>query len=276
MTKTIEDEAALIAELNAVFPRSDARSLREWRNRSTSIGAVVCGEAKIGGEEIGPTVVADHETYNGWVHKAFEAWCEDRGWYVEVYEPGTLWVVPLPGDSEDVPSTSNTQSCDPVSPWMAGVQSPCDPNILRRAIEVWQAGAQVPLRKRPVSGPGYVLADIPINRAAIATAGFLRARNVKNAHAYLWRAMNFGEVLEQALPGGPLARFVTPSDKEGVVFVSDALFHAVALARAPVSTGGDIDALAHGPSLDLQAIQRLAEQYESDRGADAKGGANAG
>src|SRR5690606_35230625 len=88
MNKTIEDEAALIAELNAVFPRSDAQSLRKWRNRATSIGAVVCGEAKIGGEEIGPTVVVDHETYNGWVHKAFEAWCEDRGWYVEVYEPG--------------------------------------------------------------------------------------------------------------------------------------------------------------------------------------------
>lgn len=99
MTKTVEDEQGLIAELRTAFPRTDPRSLRAWSNKPANIGAVVCGEAEIDGLEIGPTINPNYDIddtpYNGWVLKAFEAWCTARGWYVEVYDPGTLWVVPI-------------------------------------------------------------------------------------------------------------------------------------------------------------------------------------
>lgn len=101
--KTINDEDALIAELRQAFPRTDPVSLRRWSNQPNNIGACVCGEAEIDGLDIGPYIHPNYEPedtpYNGWVLKAFEAWCEARGWYVEVYEPGTLWVVPLPAEA---------------------------------------------------------------------------------------------------------------------------------------------------------------------------------
>jgi hypothetical protein len=91
------DEAVLIADLNATFPRADAKSLRIWSGNTTNFGACICGEAEIeDGFEIGPYIAPDDEAYDGYIHKAFAAWVEARGWYVEVYEPGTLWVVPLP------------------------------------------------------------------------------------------------------------------------------------------------------------------------------------
>lgn len=99
--KTHADEAALIAALNATFPGARAVSLRKWSANSEQIGAVVCGEAEIEpGYCIGPYIPLGGEAYNGSVHRGFEAWCEDRGWYVETYEYGTLWVVPLPSQVE--------------------------------------------------------------------------------------------------------------------------------------------------------------------------------
>ncbi|WP_288898759.1 hypothetical protein [uncultured Delftia sp.] len=100
-TKTLIDEAALIADLNASFPGARAKSLRDWSGNSEQIGAVVCGEAEIEpGYCIGPYNPLDDEAYNGSVHRGFEAWCEVRGWCVETYEFGTLWVVPLPSQQE--------------------------------------------------------------------------------------------------------------------------------------------------------------------------------
>ena len=96
-TKTHGDEAALIADLNATFPNARATSLRKWSGNPEQIGAVVNGEAEIEpGYAIGPYIPEDDESYNGSVHRGFEAWCKARGWYVETYEYGTLWVVPLP------------------------------------------------------------------------------------------------------------------------------------------------------------------------------------
>lgn len=94
--KNTADEAAFIADLNATFPGCNARSLRQWSGNPAYIGAVVGGEADvIEGEPIAPYVFQDSAEYDGWVHGAFAAWVSLRGWYVEVYEPGTLWVVPI-------------------------------------------------------------------------------------------------------------------------------------------------------------------------------------
>ena len=99
-TKTLIDEAALIADLNAHFPGAKAQSLRSWSSNPTQMGAVVSGEAEIKpGYCIGPSIYLDDEAYDGYIHRGFEAWCVARGWYVEIYEHGTLWVVPLPLDS---------------------------------------------------------------------------------------------------------------------------------------------------------------------------------
>ena len=91
------DEARLIADLAATFPGTNPRSLRQWSGRSTSFGACVCGEAVMpDGCEIGPYIFPDSDEYDGWVHAGFEAWVEARGWYVELYEPGALHIVPIP------------------------------------------------------------------------------------------------------------------------------------------------------------------------------------
>lgn len=96
-TKSINDEAALIADLNATFPGARATSLRKWSGNPEQIGTVVCGEAEIEpGYCIGPYIPQNDEAYDSSVHRGFEAWCKARGWYVETYEFGTLWVVPLP------------------------------------------------------------------------------------------------------------------------------------------------------------------------------------
>ena len=92
--KNPSDEIALIADINATFPRANARSLREWANDPAQLGAVISGEALIGDEPIAPYICPDDEAYDGWTHGAFKEWVEARGWYVEVYEPGTLWIVP--------------------------------------------------------------------------------------------------------------------------------------------------------------------------------------
>lgn len=99
--KTYADEAALIADLNNTFPGARAVSLGKWSSNPEQTGAVVCGEAEIEPSySIGLYWPIDDDAYNGSVHKGFEAWCEARGWYVETYDYGTLWVVPLPSQEE--------------------------------------------------------------------------------------------------------------------------------------------------------------------------------
>lgn len=101
-TKSPEDEAALIADLNATFPDARATSLRTWAGNPKQTGAVVCGEALMpDGSCVGLYAHnSEDEAYDGLTHKGFEAWCKERGWYVELYDAGVLWVVPLPSRQE--------------------------------------------------------------------------------------------------------------------------------------------------------------------------------
>lgn len=155
------------------------------------------------------------------------------------------------------------------SQWIQGMHEPCDPEIFKRALEVWQVGADFPLRAQPVVAPGYVLADIEINRAAMATIGFLRARGVAQPQSYLLRLMHFGEVLDAARAGGVLAKFVKASDEDGCVLISDALIEA--LATAPIPVPAEPSAPLNGPYLDLDEIARLAQAAFDEDEAPGKG-----
>lgn len=149
------------------------------------------------------------------------------------------------------------------SAWFADMFPPCDPKIFRRALDVWHTGAEFPLRKRPVSGPGYVLADIPINRSAMATTGFLRARGVASPQAYLMRIMHMYEVMEECKPGGLFEPFTKPSDEDGCILLSGALLDAVALTPVPIPA--DPAKRTEGAVLDLHGIARAAQAaHDSD------------
>jgi hypothetical protein len=90
-------EAALLSDLASTFPAANPASLREWLGQPSRYGVVVSGEAEIEPDfPIGPYRAVDDDAYEGGlIHLAFVAWAELRGWHVEVYEPGTLWLVPL-------------------------------------------------------------------------------------------------------------------------------------------------------------------------------------
>lgn len=141
------------------------------------------------------------------------------------------------------------------SPWIEEGMKPCDPEIFCAAVDAWGTSQQVPLRTEPPKGPGYVLSDIPINRAAMGAVKFLRERGVSHPQAYLIRLLHMGEVFENAAQGGALAKFVKPSEEEGTVCVSDALLHAVALTPIPVPA----DISKASTMLDIEAIRVLAE-----------------
>jgi len=145
----------------------------------------------------------------------------------------------------------------PVSSWFDGLGQPCDPEIFQRALEVWQTGGQFKLRNKPPTQSGLYLSDIPINRSAMATLGFLRARGVTGVQAYLWRIMHFNELLDHMRPDGLLAKYVKPEDEKGVMSVSEALLHAVAIA--PIKMPIDLSAKDYC-LFDVEEIARLAEE----------------
>lgn len=90
------DEQKLIADLNATFKNADARPLSSWWNKPDAVGAAVCGEAEFAPDEpIGPYIPCTDAPYDGYLHTGFARWAESRGWHVEVYEPGVLFLVPL-------------------------------------------------------------------------------------------------------------------------------------------------------------------------------------
>ena len=151
-------------------------------------------------------------------------------------------------------STSN-------SPWLEDLSEPCDPEIFLRALEVWQTGSQFKLRKSAPTKKGLYLKDIPMNRSAMATIGFLKARGVQNTQGYLWRTMHFGELLDHLQPGGRLAKFMKPGREEGVLLISDALLHAVAIASVKKPSDPHTDNCV----FDVDEIARLAEEaWEAD------------
>jgi hypothetical protein len=153
------------------------------------------------------------------------------------------------------------------STWLDGLDQPCDPKIFERALEVWQAGSQFKLRKTPPTKKGLYLSDIPMNRSAMATIGFLKARGVTNSQAYLWRAMHFGELLQHMQQDGRLAKYVKVGKEKGVTLVSDALLHAIAVA--PIKLPNDLGTEESG--FDLEEIARIADEiWQADSDGEGK------
>jgi hypothetical protein len=159
-------------------------------------------------------------------------------------------------------SASNSQ-------WLDDLHTPCDPKIFRRALDVWQAGGQFKLRKSKPKQKGLYLADIPVNRSAMATIGFLKARGVKNTQAYLWRTMHFGQLLEHLQPGGLLAKYVKLGSDKDSMMVSEALLDAVAIAPVKLPNDPAADACV----FDVEEIARIAEEiWRADSGGDEEDG----
>lgn len=95
-------EQELIEAVNAAFPGANACSLSVWARDRYGLGAVVCGEARMAnGEVIGPYIPDCDPPYDGYLHTGFIAWAEEHGWHVEVYEPGTLFLMPLASIKEE-------------------------------------------------------------------------------------------------------------------------------------------------------------------------------
>jgi len=115
-------EAALLADLAATFPGANPVSLRQWSGRPDHFGAVVCGEAEIEpGYAIGPYGPVDVEEYEGGaLHLGFVAWAERRGWHVEVYDFGTLWLTPLADLNERVDAWKRAWADMPCTPLQPG------------------------------------------------------------------------------------------------------------------------------------------------------------
>lgn len=98
--KSKADEDRLIAELLATFPGLCARPLSDFGAPGWERGVWTGGDAVMpdGLPIFGSLAINDSDYYNGTVHHAFEAWLQDRGWYIENYDGATHFIVPNPDD----------------------------------------------------------------------------------------------------------------------------------------------------------------------------------
>lgn len=105
MTRDLPSEEALIADLKATFPGIHARPLREFgapgREYPCGVWAGADGTAMPDELPIFSTLAcSDPDHYDGNIHVGFLAWLQARGWYVESYDGGTHFIVPLPSEEE--------------------------------------------------------------------------------------------------------------------------------------------------------------------------------
>lgn len=103
MTTPMLFEPELLADLLATYPGIHARPLREFGAAGWEHGVWTGGDALMpDGLPIFSTLMQGEETHDGGVHTGFTAWLEARGWYLECYDGGTYFIVPLP--AEETPS----------------------------------------------------------------------------------------------------------------------------------------------------------------------------
>ncbi|WP_313457948.1 hypothetical protein [Achromobacter sp.] len=90
---------AMRADLAATFPGLWMRPLRDFSGQWKDAEGIWMGAdetAMPDGQPILWTLeCADPDNYDGHVHRAFVAWLKARGWAYELYDPATLFVVPL-------------------------------------------------------------------------------------------------------------------------------------------------------------------------------------
>lgn len=87
-------EAALISDLKATYPRIQTRPLAEFGYRPCQHGVWTGGEAAMAdGEQIFCSLACpDSDIYDGHVHRAFTAWLDQRGWFVEAYDADVFFI----------------------------------------------------------------------------------------------------------------------------------------------------------------------------------------
>lgn len=90
------NETQLLAEMKATFPGIHARPLKEFGATGFTYGVWTGGEALMPDDwPIFTTLHANEPEYDGGVHRAFTAWLESRGWYLECYDYGTYMALPI-------------------------------------------------------------------------------------------------------------------------------------------------------------------------------------
>lgn len=98
MEQELPSEAALIADIKATYPSLWFRPVREFgKDYAEWIGVWT------GGDGVMPDGLpifnglddGSSEEWDCHVHKAFTAWLESRGWYVEAHDAETYLVIPI-------------------------------------------------------------------------------------------------------------------------------------------------------------------------------------
>ena len=88
----------LISDLLATFPGVHARPIRECRVPGYQDGVWLAGEAEMpDGFPMFSTLYYGEPEFNGDVHEGFERWLEDRGYWLETYDYGTYFALPING-----------------------------------------------------------------------------------------------------------------------------------------------------------------------------------
>ena len=140
--------------------------------------------------------------------------------------------------------------------WVDLLDAPCDEEIFRDAVKAWNDALDVPLRDPNIPlKPGCLyLADIPINRAAMAAVKHLRGAGVENPQAYLWRLMHMGEIF-RAAPALGFGELVREDE------VHTAVLRAAAVARLATPAGDAIRSDEERPVFDLEDVAAKVRHF---------------
>lgn len=132
--------------------------------------------------------------------------------------------------------------------WLDGVHVPCDPDVFLAVLDAWQKGASRPLKAPNKRQPGIYLADIPINRCAMAATAYMRKHGIEPAQAYLWRLMNLGLLIEAAPKHG----------LEGLIHGNEV--HVSLLRAAALANLGNLK--DEGTGFDMEDVVRYAAAHD--------------
>ncbi len=91
-------DESLIADLLATFPGVMARPIAEYKAPGYTEGVWVAGEAEMpDGLPMFSTLHFGEPGFDGGVHTGLTEWIEARGYYLETYDYGTYFALPVNG-----------------------------------------------------------------------------------------------------------------------------------------------------------------------------------
>lgn len=104
MKTELPNEAELINDLKVLCPELHVRPVSEFgKDYKDWIGVWTGGEGNMpdGLQIFNDLIHTTDEGYNGGVHDGFIAWLESRGWYIENYDGGTMFIIPIAYASQE-------------------------------------------------------------------------------------------------------------------------------------------------------------------------------